>query len=640
MLTGIAASPGVAVGPVYRLEPEELAVRDTPIAAGDAERELAGFLAALEASRRDLTAIRDGIAAELGEDEARIYDAHLLLLEDPEMIAAVERGVREHHRNAASVFQGVMASVAARFENLDDEYLRERRSDILDCERRVLRHLLGAGRRSLADLDQPAVIVAHDLGPSEVAVLPRERVLAFVLEVGGRTSHGAIVARGRGIPAVVSVRGALHAVRAGDHAAVDGFAGTIEVNPDERRTAGYRRRLERLRLQMGSLQAMTAQPAVTLDGVRVELAANLELPADAPHALEAGADGIGLFRTEFFYLNRVDMPSEDEQYRAYREVTERMAGRPVIFRTMDLGGDKVASYLGVTHETNPFLGLRGIRLALASPDMFRIQLRAIYRASAHGRVRLMFPMVSSVEELARALELRDEVLAELRRQKVPHDTGVETGIMIETPSAVWMADALAKRAQFFSIGSNDLIQYTLAMDRDNEKLAHLYEPLDPAVLRSIRHTVEAAHAAGRWVGVCGEMAGDPHVAVLLVGLGVDELSVSCYDLPRVKAAIRSVRADAVRAVAEAALACASAAPVRALVRERIDALMPSYLSIDGEAGGSNGPAPAAAPGPAAVPAAPARGPAAKAGPDAPRGPALAASKPRSAPERKRARSKA
>ena len=584
-LTGIAASPGVAIGPVFVLEPEELAVRETVIESGGADAELDAFRAALEASRRDLTAIRDGIAAELGEDEARIYDAHLLILDDPEMLSAVERGVRERRRNAASVFQGVMGSVAARFESLDDEYLRERRSDILDCERRVLRHLLSAGRRTLPKLEQPAVIVAHDLGPSEVAMLPRDQVLAFVLEVGGRTSHGAIVARGRGIPAVLSVRGALQMLHPGDRAAVDGFSGTVEVNPDEAQAARYRRRLERLRLQMGSLQAMLDQPATTLDGRRIELGANLELPGDAPQALEAGADGIGLFRTEFFYLNRVDLPSEEEQYEAYRDVTVRLAGRPVIFRTMDLGGDKVASYLGMTHETNPFLGFRGIRLALASPEMFRTQLRAIYRASAHGRVRLMFPMVSGVDELLRALELRDEVVADLRQHGLPHDPDVETGIMIETPSAVWMADALARHAQFFSIGSNDLIQYTLAMDRDNERLAHLYEPLDPAVLRSIRHTVQCAHAAGRWVGVCGEMAGDPRVAVLLVGLGVDELSVSCYDLPRVKAAIRSVRADDACAVAEAAIACVSAAPVRELVRERIDALMPSYLAFDGEAGG-------------------------------------------------------
>jgi phosphotransferase system enzyme I (PtsI) len=582
-LSGIGASPGVAVGPVFRLEPEELSVREAEIEACDLDHEIQAFRDALDLARHDLTAIRDGIAAEVGENAAAIYDAHLLILDDPDMIKAVETGVRERHRNAAWVFQAVMSSVAARFEQIDDEYLRERRSDILDCERRVLRYLLGAARRSVADLKSPAVIVAHDLGPSEVAMLPRDKVLAFVLEVGGRTSHGAIVARGRGIPAVMSVKGALHAVKVGDRAAVDGFAGTVEVNPDASRTTTFQRRLERLRLQAGSLAAMLEQPAVTLDGRRIELAANIEQPPDAAEAAAVGADGIGLFRTEFFYLNRVDRPSEEEQYAAYRGVTETMGGRPVIFRTMDLGGDKVASYLGVTHETNPFLGLRGIRLALASPEMFRTQIRAIYRASAHGKVRMMFPMVSSVEELLKTLELRDRVLADLKRDHVPHDPKVETGIMIETPSAVWMADELAKHAEFFSIGSNDLIQYTLAMDRDNERLAHLYEPLDPAVLRSIRHTVDAAHAAGRWVGVCGEMAGDPHTAVLLVGLGVDELSVSCYDLPRVKAAVRSVRADDVRAVAKLALEAASAAPVRALVRERIDALMPSYLSLDRDA---------------------------------------------------------
>ena len=582
-LSGIGASPGVAVGPVFRLEPEELAVREAEIEDCDLDHEIQAFRDALDLARHDLTAIRDGIAAEVGENAAAIYDAHLLILDDPDMIKAVESGVRDRHRNAAWVFQGVMSSVAARFDKIDDEYLRERRSDILDCERRVLRYLLGAARRSVADLKAPAVIIAHDLGPSEVAMLPRDKVLAFVLEVGGRTSHGAIVARGRGIPAVMSVKGVLQAVKAGDRAAVDGFAGTVEVNPDESRTTSFQRRLERLRLQAGSLAAMLEQPAVTLDGRRIELAANIEQPPDAAEAVDVGADGIGLFRTEFFYLNRVDRPSEEEQYGAYRGVTETMGGRPVIFRTMDLGGDKVASYLGVTHETNPFLGLRGIRLALASPEMFRTQIRAIYRASAHGKVRMMFPMVSSVEELLKTLELRDRVLADLKRDRVPHDAHVETGIMIETPSAVWMADALAKHAEFFSIGSNDLIQYTLAMDRDNERLAHLYEPLDPAVLRSIAHTVQAAHAAGRWVGVCGEMAGDPHTAALLVGLGVDELSVSCYDLPRVKAAVRSIRADAVRAVAEQALASASAAPVRALVRERIDALMPSYLSLDRDA---------------------------------------------------------
>ncbi len=579
-LTGIAASPGLALGPVFRFEREEIAVREVEIAPEAAASEVARFHAALEVSRKELASIRGSIANELSEAEANIYDAHLMILGDPELLAAVERGIREDHRSAAFVFRGYMATVVARFDNLEDEYLRERRADIVDCARRVLRHLLGTGTRQLDDLREPAIVVAHDLGPSEVAMLPRDKVLAFVLEVGGRTSHGAIVARGRGIPAVVSVPSALQAVKNGVTAAVDGYLGVLELEPTESALAFYRMRIARAHARVESMRALEREPATTRDGHTIELGANLELPGEADAAAASGADGIGLFRTEFFYLNRSESPTEEEQYQAYRHVTERMSGRPVIFRTMDLGGDKVASYLGVTHETNPFLGLRGIRLALNSPELFRTQIRAIYRASAHGRVRMMFPMVSSVEELLRALELRDGVLADLRAAGVAFDPRVETGIMIETPSAVWMADALAKHADFFSIGSNDLIQYTLAMDRDNPRLAHLYEPLDPAVLRSVHHTVEAAHAAGRWVGVCGEMAGDPQNAVLLMGLGVDELSVSVYDVPRVKAAVRAVNWEAVRGVAAEALKCASAEPVRELVRREIDRLLPSFLVQD------------------------------------------------------------
>ena len=580
ILTGIGASPGLAVGPVHRLEPEDLSVREREVDLCNIEAEIKLFHAALDSSRRDLTGIRDGIAGELGESAAAIYDAHLLILDDPELRKAVESGIRDQKRNAAWIYRARMGAYLAHFDNVEDEYLRERRSDLLDVERRVLRHLLGTGMRPIEKLEAPVIVIAHDLGPSEVAMLSRDKVLAFVLEVGGRTSHGAIVARGRGIPAVVSVKGALQQVRPGDHAAVDGDGGTVEVNPNDASVIRYQTRMERRRLKGESLNAMLEMPAVTLDGRRIELGANLELPDDVVQAAAAGADGIGLFRTEFFYLNRIDLPSEEEQYQAYRRVCEAMGQRTVLFRTMDLGGDKVASYLGVTHETNPFLGLRGIRLALASPDMFRTQLRAIHRAAVHGKARMMFPMVSSTEELDRALALRDEAVESLRRDGLPHEPEIETGIMIETPSAVWMADALARRSAFFSIGSNDLIQYTLAMDRDNERLSNLYEPLDPAVIRSIDRTVQAAHAAGRWVGVCGEMAGDPHTAALLVGLGVDELSVSTYDLPRVKAAIRSVRYDSVRKIADEALAAASAAPVRALVRNRIDAMLPSYLAIE------------------------------------------------------------
>lgn len=575
---GIAASPGIALGPVYRLEREHLAVREVVIAPEDVVAEIDRFRSALDSARRDLTGIRDGIASELGEHEAHIYDAHLMMLDDPDLVQTVEKGIREDRRNAEFVFRAYMGRVAAHFENLENEYLRERRDDIVDCERRVLRELLGAASRQASDLKEPSIVVAHELGPSEVAMLPRDLVLAFVLEVGGRTSHGAIVARGRGIPAVVSVRDALAKLERGTTAMVDGFEGIVISDPDEAARERYEARRIRLEARTRALATMQAERAETRDGHRIELAANLELPEDVYGAEASGADGIGLFRTEFFYLNRTDLPNEEEQYAAYRMVIERMQGRPVLFRTMDLGGDKVASYLGVTHETNPFLGMRGIRLALTSPEMFRTQIRAIYRASAHGKARLMFPMVSSVDELLRALQLRDEAIADLRARGCDFDPNVEVGIMIETPSAVWMADALAQHAQFFSIGSNDLIQYTLAMDRDNERLSHLYEPLDPAVLRGIHHTIRAAHDAGRWVGVCGEMAGDPQTAVLLLGLGVDELSVSCFDVPRIKAAIRSVRHEAAQALASEALACHTAAAVRRLVRDRVNALLPSFLA--------------------------------------------------------------
>jgi phosphotransferase system enzyme I (PtsI) len=561
-----------------RFEKEELSVRDIRIPPAGVAREIERFHAALESSRHDIARIRDGIAAELGKNEAGIYDAHLLILDDPELKRAVEKGIREDGRNAAFVFRSHMSAVATRLEQLNDEYLRERRADVLDVERRVLRYLLGDGPRATMALERPSVLVAHDLSPSDAALLDRTKVLGFVTEVGSRSSHCAIVARGRGIPAVVSVRGIMQHVKPGDTGAVDGLAGEFELNPDPARKAFYVSRHEAFEEEGRTLLDTHDQPAVTLDGRRIELGANMELPTDVEQVLAAGADGVGLFRTEFFYLGRPELPSEEEQVQAYRGVAEKLAPHPVIFRTMDLGGDKVASYLGISHETNPFLGWRGIRFALHHPELFSTQLRAIYRASAHGRVRIMFPMISSLDELLRAHELCAAVTRDLERAGIAFDPDLEVGIMIETPSAVWMADVLAQHAKFFSIGTNDLTQYTLAMDRDNERLASLYEPLDPAVLRSIHHTVEAGHAAGRWVGVCGEMAGDPVTAVLLVGMGVDELSMTSFDLPRVKAAIRGVRLSDAEAIARDALLQPSATAVKSVLQRAIGPLLPGVLS--------------------------------------------------------------
>ena len=570
---GIAASPGVGVGPIFRVEREDLAVRDTPIPPHGAEHEIERFHAALEASRADLTSIRDRIARELSEAEAEIYGAHLMILDDPELMRSVERGIRKERRNAAWVFRGYMARAAAALAAVESEHLRERQADVLDVGRRVLRHLLGDGHRGPALPEVPSVLVAHDVAPSEIALIDRERVLGLVTEVGSRSSHCAIVARGRGIPAVVSCRGIMQQAAHGATGAVDGFLGTMETDPDAGTVAFFAARRKRIEEEDRSLLAIQDRPAVTLDGHRVELGANLELPGEVERALSVGAEAIGLFRTEFFYLGRLELPSEEEQYRAYRGVVERMHPRSVLFRTMDLGGDKVASYLGAVHENNPFLGRRGVRLSLEFPEVFRTQLRAIYRASAHGKVSVMFPMVSSLDELRRSKKMCHEVRDELARAGVPHDPEVEIGLMIETPSAVWMADVLAREAKFFSIGTNDLTQYTLAMDRDNERLAHLYEPLDPAVLRSVKHTIEAGHASGAWVGVCGEMAGDPQIAVLLLGLGIDELSVACFDLPRVKAAIRGVSRAAAARMAEEALAQSTAEDVKAVMSRH--ALVPA-----------------------------------------------------------------
>ncbi len=575
---GIAASPGIGIGPIVRYEPEEVAVRDEPLAEDRIDAELERLRVAIEASRADLTSIRDRIARELGETEAGIYDAHLMMLDDPELKRAVEESIRRDRHHAGFAFRKYMSGVASHLGKLEDEYLREKRSDVLDVERRVLRHLVGGGPRVLETLQQPSIVVAHDLPPSEVAVLDRTRVAGFVTEVGSRTSHSAIVARGRGIPAVVSARGVMQHVKNGDTGAVDGFRGRFELNPGERERAFYAEECERLDLEDRQLAGILNESATTLDGHRIELGVNIEQPGEVGGVLESGADGIGLFRTEFFYLNRLSLPSEEEQYLAYRHVVERLSPRPVIFRTMDLGGDKVASYLGMTHETNLFLGWRGIRFALHHPEVFRAQLRALYRASAHGRMRVMFPMVSSEGELLRARQLCDEARAELDRARHAYDRDLELGIMIETPSAVWMADVLARHSAFFSIGTNDLTQYTLAMDRDSERLAHLYEPLEPAVLRSIAHTVRVARRAKRWVGVCGEMAGDPRTAVLLMGFGVDELSMTRFDLPRVKFAIRSVTMADARAVAERTLELPSADAVKALLAEKLDPVLAAALT--------------------------------------------------------------
>jgi phosphotransferase system enzyme I (PtsI) len=577
-LTGIAASPGFAVAPVLVLDvPEpDLGKR---IPAERVESEMARLKTAMNSAIAELRQAMNELA-ELGEHESRsMVEFELLVLEDPASMTALEEQVRGEHRPADAAIRAVTAPYTLSYSNHSSDQFRDRAGEVENAFRTALNHLL---RRELPRLDQlkePVVIVARDLAPSETVHFDkhRDKIAGLITEGGGRTSHFAILARTFGMPCVVAIPGLRAAVSSGEFVAVDGFSGTVEVQPSKRALERHRRRVKLMQAHGDELSSLRDEPCCTPDGHEVELSANIELPAEVDHVTLSGAQGIGLYRTEFFYLDRPHLPGEREQLEAYETVAKKMHPKTAIIRTMDLGGDKVASYLGVASEANPFLGWRGIRFALHHPAMLRTQLRAIYRAGVHGNLKMMFPMVTTYDELDQALSLCAEVRKELQREGVPYDPNLEIGMMVETPSAVFAADIMARRVAFFSIGSNDLIQYTLAMDRGNERIAHLYEPLEPAILRSIDHTVRKAHEAGIWAGVCGEMAGDPRIAILLVGLGVDELSVSPFDVPRVKAAVRSVPMREARRLAREALTLPSARTIRDLLRRELDPQLPGFL---------------------------------------------------------------
>jgi phosphotransferase system enzyme I (PtsI) len=579
VLKGIAAAPGIAFGAVHVLAPVEIPVPEEDLAPAVVELETERLLRAIDKAREQVTFLRARVAEDVGEEEARIFDAQLLFLEDRLVIDPVLSRIRSEGKAAAYVFRHHVAHMIETLEDSDDEFRRERADIFRDIKRRVLRLLLGLDEDRLA-FPAHCVLLGREIAPSDAALLDRAGVAGFATEYGGVTAHAAIMARSKGVPAVVGVRGLLRHVRPGDLAIVDGLDGVVVLRPAPEVLASYERRRDEYLDFEDSLARLRDLPAVTTDGRRIELGANLETPADVASVLEHGADSIGLYRTEFFYIDRARMPDEQEQFTAYRDVAERMHPRPVIIRTMDLGGDKVASYLGADRadrESNPFLGWRGIRFSLEHRAAFRTQLRAIYRASRFGRVKLMLPMIATVEELRAARALAAEVVAELDRERVPHGDRVEFGIMVETPSAVMIADILAREVDFFSVGTNDLIQYTMAADRSNPKTAGLYQPLHPAILRSLRNVVDAARAERIWVGICGEMAADPLAVVLLVGMGFDELSVSPFLLPEVKTVVRAIAYADARAVAAEALRLDSAAAVRTLVVARMAGLLPQFL---------------------------------------------------------------
>ncbi len=567
LLQGIAASPGIGIGPVHIVDPEEIEVHDGDLAPQAVAGEKDRFRKAVEESLREVRELREKIALETGEEQARILDAQIDILEDPEAVAQTLAAIERERKPAAFAYRKILTAVAARLEDADSEYYRGRAIDVRDVRRRVLTHLGNVRAHSLRDLTEPSLIVANDLPPSEMALLPRNMALGFATDLGGRTSHTAIMARARGIPAVVGVKGASDAAQQGAIAIVDGTRGIAIFEPDQETLAEHERKRERYRELAAKLTELKDQRCVTADGRPIELAANLEVPEELPSVLENGADGIGLYRTEFFYLARKQLPTEDAQFNAYRSIAEAMNPRPVNIRTLDVGGDKFASYLGTPIEKNPFLGMRGLRFSLRREEIFRTQLRAIFRASAYGNVRIMFPMVIGLEDLRRAREIVERARLQLRGEGVPMGQNVPLGIMVETPASVFGIDQLAQEADFVSIGTNDLIQYTLAVDRGNEAISEIYEPLHPAVLRAIKTVVDAGHKAGIPVGICGEMAGEPLYAVVLVGLGFEEFSVSPYLVPEIKTIVRGTSYPDARDLADRCLGLSTPTEVRTVVTE-------------------------------------------------------------------------
>jgi len=464
------------------------------------------------------------------------------------LIDDTSAAVRTERNNAAAAFEKIINQVIASIAGIEDEYLKERTMDVQDVKKRVLRMLMGKDTRAVNRPTEPSVLVARDLSPSDTAQLDRRTVLGYVTDSGGRTSHTAIIARSQGLPAVVGLENLVGRVETGDTIIVDGNAGSVVVNPTPATIEQYENEIARFRELEEQLLTLTGYPATTLDGRSFTLSANLDSPDETGSVIDHGGQGVGLFRTEYFFISQEYLPSEEDQYKVYRQVVERMDGKPVVIRTLDVGGDKIASYLNRSPELNPFMGWRGIRFCLTRKDIFKTQLRAIYRASAHGKVKIMFPMISMIEEVLRTKEICAEVREDLKRERYKFDANAPLGIMVETPAAVAMADQFAREVEFFSIGTNDLIQYTMAVDRGNSKIAHLYQHLQPSILRLLRLTVEAARKRKIPVSVCGEMAGDPLSVPILIGLGIDEFSVSPNVIPEVKRIIRSVTFDECRAL--------------------------------------------------------------------------------------------
>ncbi len=578
MLRGIPVSQGVSQGRVVVLNRSRIVPAKAGFELGDQAGEEDRLKTALAETRAQILAVQEKLRDELGAKESLIFDAHLLVLEDPALLEEVHRQVREEHLTPEFAFYTASEKYATALSAVEDSYLSERAADIHDVTQRVLGNLMGQPQQAgVSDLTEPCIVVANDLTPSDTAQLDPAKVLGFVTEVGSRTSHTAILARSMQIPAVLGLGESIEKLKPGQTVLLDGFNGFVVISPSDQTLFEYGQLVERQTSIEESLDEIRSEPATTLDGHSIILSANIERAGDVEAVRKSGATGVGLFRTEFLYINRPDLPDEEEQFQAYKKVAESLAPEPVIIRTLDLGGDKLLSHVNVSAEMNPFLGWRAIRLCLEEKDLFRTQLRAILRASIFGNLKIMYPMVSGMDELDAANVLLDECRGQLKSEGVEFANDLEIGVMVETPSAAMIADSLAKRVQFFSIGTNDLIQYSLAVDRLNEKIAHLYEPTHPGILRLIKATVDAGQAQNIWTGVCGEMASDIAMVPLLIGLGVGELSVVSSLVPRVKMLIRSIEMAKAQELATFALNNDSPSEILARAEALAKEAVPSFF---------------------------------------------------------------
>lgn len=558
-LTGIAASSGVVIAPVILADRRRVRVIEVSIDPSDVPAETVRFREALTAARSELQRVRSELSSLHGEERLHVIDSHLMILNDPMLSDGTLRLIRDQLLDAAGALKRTVRTLAEVFAGMEDEYLRERGHDVELVGERVLRHLTGDHHDPIPVFDGPIILVAHDLSPADILQLDRSNVKGIVTDLGGKTSHTAILARALEIPAVVGLERITSLVRSNDTLAIDGTTGEVVINPDDPTFREYLSRRHRYEYLERELNRLRDLPSESPDGCRIALLGNMEFPEELPSLESHGAEGIGLFRTEMLFFGRTTPPDEEEQYALYASVARRMAPRPVTIRTLDVGGDKFVAGLSLDDEMNPALGLRAVRLSLRAPETFIPQIRAILRAGSEGNVRMFFPMISGVAEIRLVRELLERAKGELRREGKPFDERMKIGVMIEVPSAVTIADMLAREVDFFSVGTNDLIQYTLAIDRTNEHLAGMYEPLHPAVIRSLKTIVDAAHGAGITASICGEMAGDPRYLPLFLGLGYDELSMNAQSILRVKRMLRRCPCSHARDLVRRLMALSTAA---------------------------------------------------------------------------------